>query len=106
MRESEMYVNKVPGIRSPHVGEKLDEIYREHGYAYLAAEDDSESNKRCVIETESFERASRKLDTHDRRSIEMMTDSLSKYCGKTFGVKSAHQVLAKIGILLNSVESF
>ena len=106
MRESERYVNRVPGIRSPHVGDKLDEIYKEHGYVELVSEGNYDGSKRGVIETESFERASRKLDKHDRRSIEMMTDSLSKCCGKTFGVKSAHQVLAKIGILLNSAETF
>ncbi len=97
---------KIQGATSLQVAEKLNEIYKEHGYTELATGGNYDGSKRGIIETESFERASRKLNTHDRRSIEVMTDTLSRYCGKTFGVKSAHQVLAKIGILLNSAETF
>ena len=107
MRQSEMYIRKIPGMpKRLQVAERLNEIYKEHGCDELVSVGNYDGSKRGVIETESIELASRKLDVHDKRSIEVMSDTLSRYCGKTFGEKSAHQVLAKIGILLNSVETF
>ena len=107
MRQSDLYIKRIPGVpRRLQVGEKLNEIYDEYGYEDLMTTTDYDSNRRYVIETESIERASRKLEANDRRSIAHMTDSLSRYCGNNFGTKSAHQVLAKIGILLSAAESF